>query len=331
MRPFESKRGAVPLFLTFAVLAWGTLGAQESTTEPEPVTEPAPLPAGEVQDFLGDWVLTLESPQGEFDTDLSIKDLDGIAIAEFEMPQLGSQTVTHLERSEQELLLKFNIQFGSQRFKINMNLAREDEGLVGKMADESGFFTMQIKGMTRQAALALATAEGAEGDSRRRRGRRRGNFANTSMTLAGQEINIRFDKPSTEQDAFQQLAAAEAGTIISFLRNRPSKLMTHTDLRFGETLIKTGNVAEDYPGVYSLWLKRVADGWSLVFNSKPDVWGTQHDPTADVAEVPLTFEARDEEAPNLTMELEEVQDGGRLRIAWGSHQWTTTFSVPDAQ
>ena len=87
------------------------------------------------------------------------------------------------------------------------------------------------------------------------------------------------------------------------------------------------NVTQDYPGVYSLWLQKEADGWLLLFNDKADVWGHQYDPETDSAAVPVEFRSdASPEAESFTVELTETDGGGSLRIAWGPYVWTTDFS-----
>ena len=99
---------------------------------------------------------------------------------------------------------------------------------------------------------------------------------------------------------------------------------------FGDTVVAANNVAPNYPGVYSLWLRRSGSGWELLFNDKADAWGTQHDPSSDVAAVPLVFSAQAaEEAETLSFELQEADGGATLEIAWGPYRWTTEFSASD--
>jgi hypothetical protein len=99
-------------------------------------------------------------------------------------------------------------------------------------------------------------------------------------------------------------------------------------LHFGETKIPRGNVAADYPGVYSLWLKRVEAGWRLVFNNEADIWGTQHNPKADAAEVRLTEEIVDHHFDRMQVDMTEQEDGRiSLSLSWGSRVWGVAFSI----
>ena len=104
-------------------------------------------------------------------------------------------------------------------------------------------------------------------------------------------------------------------------------MLTEANLKFGDVVIKQGNAHESYPGVYSLWLKKVGDGWHLVANEHADIWGTQHAPESDVAEIPLTVGKADKKEDQFKLELVEEGMGGTLNIAWGDHTWSAKFSV----
>ncbi|HUP25302.1 MAG TPA: DUF2911 domain-containing protein, partial [Thermoanaerobaculia bacterium] len=110
------------------------------------------------------------------------------------------------------------------------------------------------------------------------------------------------------------------------------KLSTEHDLAFGETRVPKENVAPGYPGVYSLWLQRTSDGWRLVFNEKADVWGTQHDPAADVASVPLQHTRVDGMTLELAVKLvaSAQRDGSwLLAFHWGEHRWDAQFRAAE--
>jgi len=67
--------------------------------------EEAPrLQAREAGDFLGDWVLTVKSDQGEQALDFSVSDVEGFAQAEIEMPGMPKKLVDHIEKTDPGLL-----------------------------------------------------------------------------------------------------------------------------------------------------------------------------------------------------------------------------------
>lgn len=167
----------------------------------------------------------------------------------------------------------------------------------------------------------------AEDEEALRQARRRRRRDEVKLELAGKEIVVQFGKIDDPARDLELLESLADGEVVEFTRCAAVKLKTDVALRFGEALIKTENVAPGYPGVYSLWLKKVGTQWRLVFNGKPDVWGTQHDAKTDVAEVAVVAEPRGGEERGLEVELEERGGGGALSIAWGPHRWTSQFTT----
>lgn len=148
-----------------------------------------------------------------------------------------------------------------------------------------------------------------------------------TLTLAGKKISIRYHPQATNQGA-QRIVELQEGTILALTESAALRLRTEADLIFGNTIIKTENQAPNYPGVYSVWLKKVKDGWRLVFNSQADIWGTQHEGAHDIAEVLLQEKKIEAPASRLSIQLlPETETGGLLKLAWGPHEWTARFSV----
>lgn len=171
-------------------------------------------------------------------------------------------------------------------------------------------------------AAALATPPAAHAQRRGRGGR-------ASLTLAEKQISVIFTPLAAEDSgAYAGLEALKPGGLLLLKEASALRFTTNADLAFGKTVVKTANHAPDYPGRYSMWLKRGLDGWRLVFNERVDIWGTQHDAKADVAEIPLAHKTLEEPASRLTIELKEAGErAGTLRLAWGAHEWTAKFEL----
>ena len=180
---------------------------------------------------------------------------------------------------------------------------------------------------------APATAQTADDDAEARAAARRerfrrlryGNLAETE--LAGKQLRISYPDLLTDSDdyrAFESLATAD---VAGWNSGRAVKLLTHASLSFDGIVVPYGNASPDYPGVYSLWPKRTADGWSLVFNGEADIWGSQREAAADAVEVPLEHSRADEPTEKLTIEFLELEPGAVLRIAWGDHQFLAAFKA----
>ena len=106
------------------------------------------------------------------------------------------------------------------------------------------------------------------------------------------------------------------------------RFKTDVSLRFGDADIPTGNLAPGFAGFYGIWLKRVGDGWRLLFTDEPDSWGTQHDPEHDVAEVLARYTRAGNAFRPLGATLVATDaDRGQLVVHWGVHEWAADFAV----
>ena len=180
---------------------------------------------------------------------------------------------------------------------------------------------------------APATAQTADDDAEARAAARRerfrrlryGNLAETE--LAGKQLRISYPDLLTDSDDYRAFESLGTGEVSAWNSGRAVKLLAHASLSFDGIVVPYGNASPDYPGVYSLWPRRTADGWSLVFNGEADIWGSQRDATADAVEVPLEHSTADEPTEKLTIEFLEVEPGAVLRIAWGDHQFLAAFKA----
>ena len=177
---------------------------------------------------------------------------------------------------------------------------------------------------TAQAADSEAEATAAARRERFRR-LRYGNL--TEIELAGKQLRISYPDLLADSDDYRAFESLTAGDVAAWNSGRAVKLLTHASLSFNGIVVPYGNASPDYPGVYSLWPKRTADGWSLVFNGEADIWGSQRNPAADAVEVPLEHSSADEPAEKLTIEFLEIKPGAVLRIAWGDHQFLAAFDA----
>ncbi len=182
-------------------------------------------------------------------------------------------------------------------------------------------------------ATAEANAQTADSDAEataaaRRERLRRLRYGNLAeLELAGKQIRISYPDLATGTDDHRALEALEPGQVAAWTSARAIKLLTHASLSFGGVVVPYGNVSPDYPGVYSLWPKRTASGWSLVFNGDADIWGSQRNAAADAVEAPLEHSTADEPAEKLTIEFLEAAGKKVLRIAWGDHQFLAAFEA----
>ena len=184
-----------------------------------------------------------------------------------------------------------------------------------------------------RSGSAPATAQTADGDAEARAEARRERFRRlrygnlAEIELGGKQLRISYPDLLTASDDYGVFESLATGDVAGWNSGRAVKLLTHASLSFDGIVVPYGNASPDYPGVYSLWPKRTANGWSLVFNGEADIWGSQRDATADAVEVPLEHSTADEPTEKLTIEFLDVEPGAVLRIAWGDHQFLAAFEA----
>ncbi len=278
------------------------------------------LPIADAGAFVGEWSLTVESEvNGTQVVDFIVQDDGGMATAELKMPPpIGDQKINNITKSATGLNFHYGMSFGSQEFKIVMALELKDEKITGSISDEGGLFDIPVSGVRKGSGDATDAAVTGRAPRRQRPG-----ATTQTFTLTGARIDVVYGSPSINAAGANRVPFAQAeGFIWAMGKDSATKMRTNADLKFGDTTIPTGR--------YGLWAKRTAEGWSLIVNSKPDVWSTQHDPQADLAEVPMTAAKLDAPVENLTIEFLDNPNSpgeGLLRLTWGDDELKAPFKI----
>ena len=148
-----------------------------------------------------------------------------------------------------------------------------------------------------------------------------GNRGTAEITLGATQVSINYGRPQLQgRDMLSQL---QDGQIWRLGMNDATTFETDSDLTLGGTVIQTGR--------YSIWAKKVSsEDWSLIFNSEPDVWGLEHNPASDIAEIPLEVSDLAESVDPFTIELNPIDDGSaEVLIKWATLQLRATFNVSE--
>ena len=123
-----------------------------------------------------------------------------------------------------------------------------------------------------------------------------------------------------ERDALDAVARLQVGEVWRMGKDAATVIKTPVDLMFGATRIAAGS--------YSLFLARPAsDRYELVFNSQTGQWGTAHDPSKDVARVPLRRETLPNLVETFTIELKGAGKGGSFVMSWGKTRLSADFTT----
>lgn len=301
------------------------LRAQEPTpTSPTTATGSAdaelapakPVSAIDAQAYLGYWLLTVRLGQNAQKFGLQLEDhgVDGDELSGKLVSGFGEMTAEKFALVDGTL--GFDLASDVGRFRVEIQV--EDDALRGVFGDTAGAMRAEFTG-ERTDRLGFARFLVPDNESRIARGEHM--------------VRLRFVSPAADGPDFAQIASAKPGDVVRFLDEMAIKLTTDLPLVFGSLRVPTENVAAGYPGVYSLWLKRTTEGWNLVFNHKPDVWGTQHRPSADLGEIALEHQPAEQPSERLRGSLEETaaaEGDAVLRLTWGPHTWSARFRIEPA-
>jgi len=130
------------------------------------------------------------------------------------------------------------------------------------------------------------------------------------VSVGGKKVDIDYGRPSLK--GRDMLGEAPVGTVWRTGADSSTTFTTETDLALGGKTIAAGS--------YSLFTKRVDDKtWHLIFNTQTGQWGTTHDASLDLTEVPLTWEQTSSSVEQFTIEMSESSGGGEMKMLWGTH------------
>lgn len=290
-----------------AVLALAGLAAAEA-----PV--PSTLATSDAERFVGDWTLSFTTPGGPMQLGLSVVDLEGFlgATLDAETQPEPRALDTIVKLPDESVDFVFEMPFGEQKLTMHLTLKESAGQLTGTLSEQNKIFSTPVAGEKGKFEVSAA---------------KRASPTEAQIRFGDKKVRITFGNLSVSGEDFPKLADVAEGEVFRFVGSRATKLFTDADLMFGDTLIKTANISPDYPGVYSLWLKRTTQGWTLVVNDQPDIWGTQHDPAHDVAEIPLAATESASAQEEFIVTIDSQATGGVVRLAWGNTEWSTPFSV----
>ncbi len=101
--------------------------------------------------------------------------------------------------------------------------------------------------------------------------------------------------------------------------NAATQLVTDRDLRFDSVTVPAGT--------YSLFTLPSENGWKLIVNQQHGQWGTVHDPSKDLARLPLKIRKLAGPVERLTFEVDATKTGGVLKFSWERTEASIPFKV----
>jgi hypothetical protein len=136
------------------------------------------------------------------------------------------------------------------------------------------------------------------------------------------KVHIDYGQPSARGRAVAG-GLIPSGQVWRLGANAATSLVTDVDLTIGGTRIPKGS--------YTMYSIATASGAQLIINKQTAQWGTTYDQAQDLARIPLTVTSLHQPVETFTIWLipGAAADGpkGELRMAWGTVQYSTTFSA----
>jgi hypothetical protein len=133
------------------------------------------------------------------------------------------------------------------------------------------------------------------------------------ITINGAAISIDYGRPELKgRDMLKQI---KPGDVWRIGADAPTTLESDKELNFGGTIVPKGK--------HILLARLVEPGkWTLVFSSKSVF---QYEPSAKLAEVPLTLEEASDSVELVTLQVTDKDGSGVIEIAWGKMRLSASF------
>jgi len=159
-------------------------------------------------------------------------------------------------------------------------------------------------GMATATLIALMTsASMAHGNER----------GSVKTTINGAHVSIDYGRPALK--GRDMLGQIRPGQLWRIGADAPTTLESDQDLDFGGTTVPKGK--------HILLARLVEPGkWTLVFSTKSVF---QFEPSAKIAEVPLTLEEASDSDELVTVQLTDKDGTGVIEIAWGKMRLSASF------
>ncbi|MDX1627717.1 MAG: DUF2911 domain-containing protein [Fulvivirga sp.] len=134
--------------------------------------------------------------------------------------------------------------------------------------------------------------------------------ASASGEIDGVKIKIDYHQPSARGRDIM-------GDLVPYGKVWRTGANNATKISFSEDVLIEG---EELPkGTYSLFTIPGEDEWTIIFNSKTDIWGTQYDESTDVLRVTVTPEELDQfvETFDISVDDQVVLSWENTMVAFG--------------
>jgi hypothetical protein len=134
-------------------------------------------------------------------------------------------------------------------------------------------------------------------------------------TVGAAHVLVDYSRP-TRRGRVIFGAVVPYNTVWRTGANAATTFVTDHDLVIGETPVPAGT--------YTLFSVPAPDGWQLIVSKTTGEWGTDYDPKADLARIPMTVASTPAPVEKFTIAFVTTASGTTLTLGWD----TTVASVP---
>lgn len=204
---------------------------------------------------------------------------------------------------------------GNNRFHIHM----DREGRILHAVPVSGTQQFTVERVSTADINALATAFAA----RDRQGQSLGVMSprdTVRTSVGGAALWIDYSRPAKRGRTVFGSPIVPWGEVWRTGANAATQMRTDRALEIGGVTLA--------PGLYTLWtIPAQAGGWKLLINSQTGQWGTAHDATKDVFQLPMTTSTLPQPVERFTISVAPAGQGGTLNLDWDTTRASIPFTV----
>jgi hypothetical protein len=131
---------------------------------------------------------------------------------------------------------------------------------------------------------------------------------------------IDYSRPSKRGRVIFGSTIVPWGEVWRVGANAATQFRTDKALEMGGVVVPAG--------FYTLWaIPAQSGGWKLLINSQTGQWGTAHDATKDIFQLPLATSTLPQPVERFTITVAPSGQGGTLNLDWDTVRASIPFTV----
>jgi hypothetical protein len=138
-------------------------------------------------------------------------------------------------------------------------------------------------------------------------------------SVAGANLMVDYGRPSKRGRQIFGTTIVPYGEVWRTGANAATQFRTDKTLEIGGVTLPAG--------FYTLWTVPSASGWKLLINSQTGQWGTAHDATKDLFQLPMATSTLPQSVERFTITVVPSAQGGTLNLDWDTTRASIPFTV----